>query len=151
MAHELDIQRIIASVFKHLGDGFAGNIHWSGTEGADDASWIEPWLNVKCIRGRTNDWLYQVAVTVNVFVKDSDATYTIFALAGEVAVLFKAVKVLIKDYEAVLPVIKGCISFKEPESIDMGERQERSGGTAGRSGLRQVTVRCDGSAYPIAS
>ncbi len=148
--HAFDIKHIVSSIFKHIEGGFSGNIHWPGTEGADDASWIEPWVSIKLIQGRANDWLYQVSITVNVFAKESDNTYVLLELAGEVMKLLKAINIIVKNYDHPTPVMKGCVSLKEPESIDMGERQERSGGTAGRSGLRQITVRCDGSAYPVA-
>lgn len=150
MATRMAIPRITGSIFKHLSDGFSGEIHWPGTEGADDNAWIEPWADVELVRARTNDWLYRVRLTVNIFVKKSDDTYMIFRLTGEIVKLLKAIKVLVKDYENPGPVTKGCVSFKEPEAINLGERQERSVGTAGHTGIQQMLVRCDGIAYPLA-
>ena len=146
----MDLERIVASVSTYLDTEFTGSIHWPGTEAADDNIWIEPWILGKLVRARTEDWLYQVTITVNVFAKVSGDTFGILNAAEEIMTILKAAEIPIKDYDNPAPVHKGCLSLKEPEMVDMGERQERSKNTAGRTGLRQINIRCDGIIFPLA-
>jgi len=149
MSHAVDIQRITASVFKYLSDDFSGTIHFPGAEeSGSDTSWIEPWVSVTMAPARGRDWLYHVALTINIFQKRTEDTYLISALASELVDMFKANRLAVMSHDLVLPLRVGTISFDEPEVLDLGET--RSSAKA-RIGLRQFTLRCEGRIYPMAA
>jgi len=151
MSHKTDIRNITASVFKYLDDNFTGIVHYPGTEeSGSDAAWIEPWATVTMEPARGRDWLYHVALTINIFQKRTEvATYAISLIIGELIELFKAHRLAVMSYHLGLPLRIGTISFDEPEALDLGEL--KSGIVGSRVGLRQFTFRCDGRIYPMAA
>lgn len=149
MAHELDMQRILGSINDHLATQLAAeNIHWPGTEGAtDDVTWVEPWLSLSLVPSRVRDWLYNLTLTVNVFTKRSTTTYAGAALAGKVVAACKGITIEVKDHDNPSPVVKGYAKLFVPDVVDLGELTK----DGSRVGLRQITVRCDGTVYPLAA
>jgi len=143
MTHENDIKRIRASVFGHLQDGFSGNVHWPGVEGADDDIWVEPWLNLTGVPARARDFLYTALLSINLFCKPTGNTYTLDELAGELTALFKGVAVEVTNAELV---VKAYAKFAEPEIVDLGETTSPAQGHT----LRQYSWRCNGTVFPIA-
>lgn len=152
MAHEVDMQRIRAAVFKYLAVTYSGTIHWPGTEASGaDASWAEPWVAITMPVTREGDWFYDVALTINIFYKRTPATYAIDALVGELVAMFKAHKLSILTYDALPLREVGVLHFTEPDATDLGELTALHNRSQARVGQRQYVIRCNGTIYPMAA